>query len=95
MSEDFSNYPTSLQETKADKADDATLWSPRDLLISMLRDLDKGIIKPVDILICWSEKFEGEGESPLLRSTRYRQSVTGTYIGMGLLERVKYLINAG
>lgn len=48
--EDFSKHPMSLAEVRADKEADGRLWKPRDVLISLLRDIDSGKLKP-DVIV--------------------------------------------
>lgn len=45
----FAGYPVSVNETRAERAGDASLWSPREALIAVLRDIDAGV--KVDVLI--------------------------------------------
>lgn len=54
----FADYPKSLSEIAADKADDCRKWTPRDLLISLLRQIDSGEQKPVSLVIVGLEKDE-------------------------------------
>ena len=51
MSDNFANYPVSTSEVRANREEDCRLWSPRDALISILRDIDEGKVAP-DALIC-------------------------------------------
>lgn len=51
MGGDFSGYPVSLAEARADKERDCRLWAPRDALINLLRDIDSGKIR-ADALVC-------------------------------------------
>lgn len=39
---EYANYPVSLAERKAEASGKARDWTPRDALISVLRDLDAG-----------------------------------------------------
>lgn len=40
MSEDFSQYPISLTERKSESSEKARDWTPRDVLIKLLRRID-------------------------------------------------------
>jgi hypothetical protein len=55
MSEDYSNYPKSITELKSDKTQQANDWTPRDVLIDMLRKIDNGEVKPNILAICFRE----------------------------------------
>jgi len=46
MQENFSNAPESIGEIKANKHYDASLWTVREMLISILREIDSGNITP-------------------------------------------------
>lgn len=43
---DFKDAPESITEIKANKEEKASLWTPRDALISALRDIDSGKLNP-------------------------------------------------
>lgn len=58
--EDFSKYPPSINEIKADRSESSQDWTPRDALIRCLRDLDSGKISP-DALIILHHKVEEDG----------------------------------
>lgn len=49
--EDFGKHPVSLAEVKAEKERDGRLWTPRDVLISLLRDIDNGVISPTTMVV--------------------------------------------
>ena len=40
--------PINLREIRAEKGQDATLWTPLDCLKAVVRDLESGELKPVD-----------------------------------------------
>lgn len=80
MTDDFSNHPVSLGEARANKAHDAGLWSPRDALISVLRDIDSGALKP-DHVIVLSATIQDRGGT----SMDYRSSIPNTFYGVGML----------
>jgi hypothetical protein len=40
--DDYSGYPRTINELKSDRTHAAKDWTPRDLLISALRDIDSG-----------------------------------------------------
>ena len=77
--DDYANYPVSIDEAKANKADDAGLWSCRDALIACLRDIDSGIIKPNQLIICVAE-LQGD-----LTSFNYYRKQDSSLSGKGLL----------
>jgi hypothetical protein len=42
----FANYPKSVMELRSEKSDAAADWTPRDVLIDVLRSIDQGKVKP-------------------------------------------------
>lgn len=40
---DFKNHPPSIGEIRSDKTHAAADWTPRDALISLLREIDNGL----------------------------------------------------
>lgn len=49
--ENFANHPISIAQARAERAENGALWTPRDALIDMLRDLDSGKLAVEDICI--------------------------------------------
>ena len=61
--DDFSNFPKKITEVRAGKSKSAGDWTPRDALISLLREIDSGKTEDVgSILIIYSRKH-GDGRS--------------------------------
>lgn len=55
MSDNYKDHPKSITEIKANKERDGSLWTPRDALINILRDIDEG--RKIDnLVICFSEE---------------------------------------
>ena len=84
--DDFSNAPLSITEIRSDKSDSAADWTPRDALVSLLREIDKGDVSPDAIVICFRQPGEREG------SSHFRMSASDPLIGLGLITRVAHLI---
>lgn len=51
----FADHPRSIAEIRSDRSQDAADWTPRDVLIAALRDIDSGLIKPDTLVIVWSK----------------------------------------
>lgn len=47
----FEEAPVSLSEVRSDRTNCAGDWTPRDALVAMLRQVDRGERKPVDLII--------------------------------------------
>lgn len=87
MSEFFSEYPMTVGELKADKSQRADSWTPRDLLINLLRFIDKG--SPVkEMVVAFQVEIENGG-----RQTSYAVSAPDVVTTLGMLERAKHKIN--
>lgn len=81
-SDDYSNAPISIGEARANKAVDATKWTPRDALISLLREIDSGKIKISSLVVAYSEDLP-DGD----KVTRVCVSTKGLVEALGLLAR--------
>lgn len=85
MTDDFTNYPVSVSEARADREDDCRLWSPRDALISVLRDIDEGKVAP-DALIC---VYRQRGEDGIM-TTHFVAASPDIHTSLGLLTRGQF-----
>lgn len=88
--EDFANHPKSLAEVRSEKDEDCTLWTPRDVLISLLREIDSGELKTDAMIVSYREVVDKEKK---IYKTRFSQSAPDNHIGLGLLSRTTYLLN--
>ena len=79
----FANAPQSITEIKSDRTNDATVATPRDILIGMLRDIDNGRINPTALIVCVKAgdmQYKFSCASPSIQTTVY------------MLERTKHRI---
>lgn len=81
---DFSNHPHSISELRGNKKRDGSEWTPRDALISALRDLDSGEVKPTSIVI-----IAGTMEDNNTYRCTYYQSTRNNWEMLGLIEDAK------
>lgn len=64
----FAAWPKSVTEIAAEKANDAAVWTPRDVLIDTLRAIDAGEIEPEQLAVVWanqkvcSDSYSGPGD---------------------------------
>lgn len=79
--ENFANAPPSITEIRSDKSGKSSDWTPRDALVAMLRDIDKGELDPEQILIVYATKV---GDNLYKTHSRCAGKFT-TYECMGLL----------
>jgi hypothetical protein len=54
----FAAVPVSVAEKRAEKAGEADKWSARDALLSVLRDLDAGKMRPETLVVVWVDVGE-------------------------------------
>lgn len=78
--DDYSKYPKSLTEIKSDKEGNGSLWSPRDVLIDALRDIDNGKINPQALVVVHSE-INDNG----MTDTKWAQSGPNIIFSIGML----------
>lgn len=78
--DDFSQYPESLGERRSAEESNGALWTPRDALIAMLRDIDSGRISPDALIVCYREAI-GTGD---VRSSYFNASAD-IHQALGLL----------
>jgi len=59
MSDDFSKAPTSITEAKSARDENGgSIWTPRDVLISLLRDIDSGQENPDALVVVWRDHIK-------------------------------------
>jgi hypothetical protein len=92
----LADAPMTVGEVRAQRDDNSRSWTPRDALVAMLRDIDKGEIEVEDIIICWrghetaSKAMAGyDAEAMLDRARFYMAGKMRSTVMAGLLEKVK------
>lgn len=89
MPDDFKDHPQSIAEIKAQRAVDGGLWSPRDALIAVLRDIDDGKVDPSCIFIAYGVITDAPGK-PTVTDTHFAAAGENNYIVLGIIERAKH-----
>jgi len=84
MTDNFAGHPPSIGEIRADKSYHSKDWTPRDALISVLRDIDEGKIKPEALIVC----MRLPGSSPNTVKTQFTAAVSDYHVALGLLTAV-------
>jgi len=79
-----SDTPISLGERRALLEDDCTKWTPREMLVWMLREIDNGNFSPDGIVVCFFQK-EGAGTR-----TGMRRCKTTVMEAVAMVEIAKY-----
>lgn len=83
--DDFSDYPKSVNELKASNADDAAKWTPREAIISVLRDIDSGK-RSVHAVVIVTVELKEDGNTV----TNYVNAVPNLPTSLGALEIAKF-----
>lgn len=84
--DNFKDAPPSITELRAHKNGDGSLWTPRDALINLLRDIDNGL--NVDILIVAYRANLNENEIEY----NYRNATPNPLTAIGLLGRIDAIL---
>lgn len=88
--DDFKNAPQSITELRANKSANGSIWTPRDALISLLREIDNGL--DVDMLIV-GYRYQNETDKKDNAYTyMYHQATPDMLTALGLLDMTKELI---
>lgn len=83
--DDFSNHPPTIGEQRLKREGYSQSWKPRDVLIDMLRQIDKGEVNPTHVILIYTDD-----EDELVWAQAGSQP---TWAQMGMLERAKQLIS--
>lgn len=88
--ETFAGIPRSLTEARADKVNtnSGTVWTPRDCLIRMLREIDEGL--KVDCLVI-AARLPTETQG--IASITYKQASPDNETSVGVLYRAAQMIS--
>jgi hypothetical protein len=86
---DFRDAPVSLGERRALNEDNCSRWTPRELLMHLLREMDSGKFNPDALVVCYL-KVEDAGTRTGMR--RAKASVMQT---IALLEVEKHDLLGG
>lgn len=92
MNDDFKDHPKSIAEIKANKEHNGSTWTPRDALISLLREIDSGETKVTMLIIGYSYE---DKDDPTYGVTNYVNSCPSAIHSWGLWSRVNHLLHHG
>lgn len=90
MADDFSKAPVSIAEIRSDRSSSAKDWTPRDVLVSLLRDIDSGKRSP-SVLCVFHTAFDEDGTP----KTGFSSSSPNIHMTLGLIEMGKAHILKG
>ena len=81
--ESFAGAPQTVGEIRSDKSKSARDWTPRDVLVSLLREIDRGEVVPTDLVLFFREDpLPGSGAA----RTQFRNASRDNQVSMGLVE---------
>lgn len=90
VAESYADEPITITALRANKTDNGSHWTPRDALIDVLRQIDKGEISPDALCVVWCQKYETGGGF-----INYSSSADSGVTTLGLLARAAYRVNVG
>lgn len=89
MSESFADAPVSLAEVRSDRSQKCSDWTPRDCLIDLLRQIDKGTVRPDVLVISWAQTV-----GPDAVNSHYSVAAPNVLAALGVVARSAYRMNA-
>lgn len=90
LPDSFADYPRSISAVRSDKSRLASDWSPRDVVIDFLRELDAGKINPDTVVLIYRDK-QPDGNF----ATGMSSSSPDRFLTLGLFELGRQLFLAG
>lgn len=86
----FAGHPQSIAELRSDKSRRADDWTPRDVLIDTLRDLDEGKISPDVLVVMFRDVLKNSTHSTgIVTASKCR------FLTVGLMDLAKELFVRG
>lgn len=82
---DYSDYPRSVSEIRSDRTCKSSDWTPRDLLISLLRDIDSGERDVESIFIAASVR----DADPSNYEPFFAVAAASPFVALGVVEAAK------
>lgn len=86
-SESFADYPESINELRSDRTGNAADWSPRDALVALLRQIDRGAIDPDALIVVWRRR-KGEG----VTETGFASASPDVHTTLGMLVHAQHKV---
>lgn len=88
----YENYPTSLNARRAQNSNDGSHWTPRDILIQTLREIDAGDIAPNTMVIAWSSPINDKQDAS---RPGFRIAAKTLIDAVGVLGRAVFMMQQG
>jgi hypothetical protein len=86
--ENFADAPQTLGEIRSDRDGSAASWSPRDVLIRLLRDIDSGKLPLMDALIVSYREKLPDGRV----NAYYSVASPDIHVSLGVLDRTRFVM---
>lgn len=83
----FADYPLSMTEIKAEREGDMRIWTPRDVLIDLLRRIDSGDLV-TDAMVVSFRRVDGDDYY-----TNFAMASPDLHTSLGLLSRTAHQMN--
>ena len=83
--ENFADHPLTIGEIRAEREKSGAAWSPRDVLIELLRMIDRGDVAPDVLFVAYSQEME-----PGARRTSFSCAGKDPSLTLGCIERAKF-----
>lgn len=93
MTDEYKDYPESIAERRANAAEMASLWTPRDAIISILRDIDNGTLNPFVVFIALGQIVSKDEEPGPGTKTTFRVAGPDSYSIQGVAQRALFMFN--
>lgn len=84
--ENFADHPESIAERRSEIAKKGSAWTPRDVLIHLLRQIDKGEINIETLVVC----FQAINDDNMRCAPDWLQASPTAAHTIGVLEVCKY-----
>lgn len=78
----YAEHPPSIAELRSDRSGAASDWTPRDLLIALLRDIDSGVVDFDGMVVVYRKRSENPGR---WHRAGYRIATPDIYTTLGML----------
>jgi hypothetical protein len=83
----YADHPPTIGELRSDRSDCASDWSPRDLLISVLREIDSGALNLDALVLVYRKRCESPNK---VHRPGYRVATPDIYTTLGMLSAASF-----
>lgn len=93
--ESYAQFPQTVGELRTDRDEDCSVWTPRDALISLLREIDEGTADISDLIVVYRQRVTNPKPKYEGYSTHYRLASGdgGGVMAAGMMLRAAYMMN--